>query len=59
MSREIHLIKITRQSRQGLLAPDSEHECAPPQHGRYYLTPTISIPVGEVTLLAIKHKEGK
>ena len=56
---ELHVIKVTRAEPSSFFAVGRELTCLPPERGRYDVTPSISIPVADVQLLAVRREEEK
>ena len=57
MKRETHLIEVMRTDAHGLFTPGRTYQCPPPERGRYEITPFLRIPVEDVKLIAVEHKE--
>ena len=59
MSRETHLVEVLRASDLDVLQVGTRFDAPPPVRGRYHLTESISVPVQDVRIIAIEHKEEK
>lgn len=55
--REIHLVRVIRATALDALQVGTEFEADPPERGRYQFTPSISVAVSDVKVIAVKRKE--